>query len=145
MPTLDELSQEVARQERYRLPRLIGGCSVNFCRNPTCELFGELPDRRDGRGRRLADGSNLGRGRVIGSGDDRTFVCPACGRHSVVKSNKAAMQEYARLSRLHRRTKRESCPSVACINHGASLKLMPSRYRRFGKTAKGDPRYQCKA
>jgi len=110
-----------------------------------CDLFGVLPDRTDGRGRSPAPGSNLGRGKVTGSGDERTYTCPSCNRTQVVKSNKALAEEYARLSRLNRRTKRESCPSVACINHGATIDLMPSRYRKFGKTAKGDPRYQCKA
>ncbi|WP_299893528.1 hypothetical protein [uncultured Ruegeria sp.] len=43
------------------------------------------------------------------------------------------------------KTQRESCPSVVCVNHGATVELMPSRYRKFGKTAKGDPRYQCRA
>ncbi len=145
MPEPTKASQKSANKMRTRLPRLPGGFSVNFCRNPLCDLYGVLPDPRDGRGRPANPGSNLARGKVSGSGGERTYVCPSCGRSSILKSNKALAEEYARLSRLNRRTKRESCPSVACINHGATVGLMPSRYRKFGKTAKGDPRYQCKA
>ena len=81
----------------------------------------------------------------MGAGDERTFVCPACGTAHVLKSNLAIAEEYSRLCDLYRRTKRETCPSASCGNHRLPIGLMPSAYRLFGKTAKGDARYQCKA
>jgi hypothetical protein len=63
----------------------------------------------------------------------------------MLKSNLAIAEEYSRLCDLYRRTKRETCPNASCGNHRLPIGLMPSAYRLFGKTAKGDARYQCKA
>ncbi len=81
----------------------------------------------------------------MGSNDERSFFCPACGLAHTIKSNRAIAEEYSRLSGLYRRTKRETCPNASCGNHRLPIGLMPSAYRLFGKTAKGDVRYQCKA
>ncbi len=62
-----------------------------------------------------------------------------------MKSNRALAEEYWRLRRLNRRTNGKHCQNLACENHGVEISLSPSSYSSFGKTAKGDPRYQCKA
>lgn len=38
----------------------------------------------------------------------------------------------------------DGCRNPDCQNFGISMMLMPSAYRAFGRTAKGDPRHQCK-
>jgi len=37
-----------------------------------------------------------------------------------------------------------SCNTDGCFAHGMALETSPEFYRRFGKTAKGDPRFQCR-
>ncbi|MDO9125938.1 MAG: hypothetical protein Q7U42_03660, partial [Parvibaculum sp.] len=119
--------------------------SVNFCRNAQCHLFGVAPDPYDRRGQRNSASTNQPHGVVSGSQDERSFICPACGTAHSIKSNYAIAEEYSRLSSLYRRTNREYCPNTTCENHRLSIKLMPSAYRGFGKTAGGDQRYQCKS
>lgn len=63
----------------------------------------------------------------------------------MVKSNRAVAEEYSRLRAISRRTNGKHCANTECINHGVSVFLSPSSYYLFGRTAKGDPRYQCKA
>jgi len=135
------LSKKSSRVARRRLPSTPGGFSVNFCRNPLCERFGLFPDPLDGRGR----GPKPNFGKVNGAGEDRAFICPSCGVSSVVKNNRAVMQEYARLRREDRRTNGKHCKNSGCENYGGTVDLSPRAYRAFGKTAKGDPRYQCKS
>ncbi len=98
-----------SRVVRRRLPSTPGGFSINFCRNSTCERFGIFPDPLDGRGR-----PSLGqaRGKISGAGEDRTYICPACNRSSIVKSNQAVMEEYARLRQLTRRTNQVHCSNL---------------------------------
>ena len=137
---------EPPRARRRRLPELADGFSVNFCRNTLCELFGELPDPFDNRGRpQKGVKNNLGKGAVVGAGNERSFRCPACGRLNVLKSNLAIAEEYQRLINIYSRTKRAHCTNDACENHGKGIQTHEHCYRKYGATAKGDPRYQCKA
>ncbi len=133
-----------SRAQTRRLPRNVGVFSVNFCRNAQCRLFGIPPDPYRRTGQSPSPG-NQPHGKITGAGDDRSFFCPACGLAHAIKSNHAIAEEYSRLSDLYRRTKRETCPNAVCGNHRLPIGLMPSAYRLFGKTAKGDVRYQCKA
>jgi transposase-like protein len=127
--------------KRRRLPRKVGGFTVNFCRDPHCSAFGIAPDPWDRRGK-PATGDH---GVVDTKFPELFYKCYACGSKQSVKSNVALVKEYSRLRDLNTRTNREHCRKVGCSNHRVPLSLMPSVYRSFGKTAKGDPRYQCKA
>lgn len=119
---------------------MVGGFTVNFCRDPHCVAFGIPPDPWDRRG--MAPTGN--HGVVETKFPDVSYKCYACGAKQSVKSNVALVQEYSRLRDLHTRTNREHCGKKGCPNYGVRLSLMPSQYRSFGKTAKGDPRFQCK-
>ncbi len=110
-----------------------------------CEFFGLPPDREDRRGQRPNKTTNEPRGVVRGKDTERAYTCGSCNRSNVVKPNIAIVQEYSRISSVYRRTKRECCPNEDCEQHKTSVRLMPSAYRKFGKTAKGDPRFQCKS
>ena len=138
-PKLPKKSSRVARR---RLPTTPGGFSINFCRNPLCQAFGRFPDALDGRSNPNPTGN---RGKVTGSGEERSYFCPSCGKSNVVKSNRAVAEEYSRVRRLNRRTNGKHCQNSTCENHGLSVFLSPSSYSSFGKTTKGDPRYQCKS
>lgn len=137
-----EPPKKSSRVARRRLPTTIGGFSVNFCRNPRCERFGLLPHPFAVPGR---TGGGADHGKISGKGEDRSYFCPSCGLAGRVKSNRAIVEEYARLRRIGRRTKKQHCETEGCANQGVSVKLSPTSYYLFGKTAKGDPRYQCKA
>lgn len=132
--------------ERRRLPRTVGEFSVNFCRNSLCDLFGIYPNELDQRGRRgrSKQNSNVGHGKVTGSGNERSYQCPACLRHNSLKSNLAVTEEYQRLLSIYSRTKGIHCPNLHCDNSSFSIDAEPERYRKYGKTASGDTRYQCK-
>lgn len=127
--------------KRRRLPRAVGGFTVNFCRDPHCLAFGVAPDPWDRRGQ-PATGVH---GTVDRKFPELFFKCPLCVAKQSVKSNIALVQEYSRLRDLNTRTNREHCQKKTCSNYGVRMSLMPSAYRAFGKTAKGDPRFQCKA
>lgn len=135
------LSKISSRDERRRLPSTMGGFSVNFCRNPRCDRFGTFPDPFAGKRR----SSEANRGKVSGSGEERSYFCPSCGIATVVKSNRAIAEEYCRLRRERRQTNGKHCQNSTCANHGLSVLLSPSSYFRFGTTAKGDPRFRYKA
>ncbi|WP_417249905.1 hypothetical protein [Celeribacter sp.] len=139
MPKNNEIPPKKSSVERKRrLPRTPGGFSINFCRNPHCELYGEMPNPFDGRGRGIQ-----GNGRVVGSGEDRTYVCPSCGKYHIVKSNTGILEEYARLRKTFGNLHFPSCQNLACQNHGVPIHLAKLAYAKFGKTASGDPRYRC--
>lgn len=80
-----------------RLPCPSFGIDINFCRNPQCGLFAEPPDPYVRKGRPSAKVKrNQPRGKVIGSADEKTCQCGACGQSSIIKNNGAAVQEYRR-------------------------------------------------
>lgn len=120
------------------LPRRVGRFTVNACRNPLCASFAVPPTL-------ASSGSGTSSGSLKRQNDIRSYQCRACGKESTIKSNTALVEEYSRLMRAHRRTKREYCPNPACTSHGVPKSLMPSAYRTHGKTPKGDPRFQCKS
>lgn len=63
----------------------------------------------------------------------------------MIKPNRAIAEEYARIAAIYRRPSRIGCRNESCASFGVPLDLAPSRYRAFGTTAGGDPRFQCKA
>lgn len=129
-----------------RLPLPSLGIDINFCRNPRCGLFMVPPDPyvRKGRPSRKVK-PNQPRGEVIGSGDDKTFRCGACGQSSIIKNNRAVVEEYRRLrNRFQPEPPRDTCANKGCENHGKSLAGHPDLYRKSGKTPRGSQRYKCK-
>ena len=143
---MKSVSQKSATGPKRRLPLPFFGVDVNFCRNAQCAHFGVRPDPRDGRGLRLsAVNANFPRGKVGGTGDDKYFECGYCGQESVVKNNRAIVEEYTRLRRLqcfHGMGK--SCPNADCLSHGKTVDKRPDLYWRTGRTKAGHQRYACK-
>lgn len=142
---MSDLSKISSSGQRLRLPVPFYGIDVNFCRNPQCDLFMEPPDPVDRRGQKnFKVKPNLPRGEVIGSGDDKSFKCGACGKSSIIKNNKAIVEEYRRLrGQYHNLPERDACPNIECANHGKSRSKNPDLYRKTGKTTKGDQRWKC--
>ena len=131
---------------KRRLPPPSHGFDINFCRNPACGQFAIAPDPFDGRGgSRSVQPSNFLRGVVKGSNDELAFHCDACGTSSVVKSNRAIVEEYRRLRRLQQRGDADgSCPNPACRSHCRTVVAHPDRYRPYGRTKSGDKRWRCR-
>lgn len=128
-----------------RLPEPADGFDVNWCRNPRCASFGVPPDPYQ-RGPGIPPAApGILRGVVSGSGDDKTLLCETCRRSSLLKSNAAILEEYQRQCAAQRETQRPiACRTAGCAAHRLSVADHPDHYRRFGRTATGDPRYQCK-
>ncbi len=122
------------------------GVDVNFCRNAQCAQFGIHPDPRDGRGLKLSvANTNFPRGTVKGSGDKKNFTCGSCGEESVLKNNRAIVEEYMRMRRLQRPAgKGQSCKNEDCLSHGKSFRARPELYRKSGQTKAGNQRLCCK-
>ncbi len=120
---------------------------MNFCRNAQCAQFGIHPDPRDGRGLRLSPANaNFPRGTVGGSGDKKAFTCGSCGQESVIKNNRAIVEEYTRLRRSQRPDgKGQSCSKADCLSHGKAVVDRPELYRKSGRTSAGHQRYVCKS
>lgn len=86
------------------------------------------------------------RGRVIGSGDEKTFQCGGCGKTSIIKNNKAIIEEYRRLRRKFcPEFPRDACSNEECANHGKAQSQNPELYRKAGTTKKGTQRWKCKS
>lgn len=135
------------QDSKRRLPFPKHGIDVNFCRNPQCDLFAEPPDpfKKPGRPKGNTK-ANYPRGKVIGSGDEKTFTCGACGQSSIVKNNGAIVDEYRRLrKRFQQEGPRDCCPADACANRNKPLTQHPELYRKSGRTAKGAQRWKCKS
>ncbi|SFU70327.1 hypothetical protein SAMN04488527_1591, partial [Aliiroseovarius crassostreae] len=77
------------------------------------------------------------RGRVIGSGDEKTFQCGGCGKTSIIKNNKAIIEEYRRLRRKFRpEFPRDACSTEECVNHGKTQSENPELYQKRGRRRK---------
>lgn len=105
------------------------------------------PDPFDRRGKKRSKvKSNIPHGKVIGSGAEKSYVCGACGQHSVLKNNRAIVQEYTRLRKIYlEKVSKDSCQNSTCCNHGKPRESHPTLYRKSGKTANGAQRWKCKA
>jgi transposase-like protein len=143
---VQSVSQISATGAKRRLPLPYLGVDVNFCRNAQCAQFGVHPDPRDGRGRNLpAANANFHRGKVSGSGDSKTFTCGSCGQESVVKNNRAIVDEYTRLRRRQRPDgKGQSCSKEGCSSRGKAVVDRRELYWKTGRTSAGHQRYACK-
>lgn len=143
---MESVSQKSATAVKRRFPFPIFGVDVNFCRNAQCAQFGVHLDPRDGRGKNLSlPSANFLRGEVKGKGDKKNLTCDACGQKSVLKNNRAIVEEYTRLRRLQRPDGAgKSCRKVGCTSHGKSVEDRPELYRKVGKTSAGHQRVLCK-
>lgn len=79
-----------------RLPVPAGPVDVNTCRNPRCVAFGVPPDHyRRGPGWPPAPPGVL-RGKVGGKDEQKVFTCHVCYTSSLLKNNRAILEEYHR-------------------------------------------------
>ncbi|MDP5307975.1 hypothetical protein [Paracoccus spongiarum] len=144
MNQVSTISSTAGKPLVRRLPLSFEGVDLKFCRNPLCATFGIPPDpfqRR--RGGPPAPDEAI-RGVVAGKKHEDFFRCPSCGRTSRVRNNKAIAEEDRRRERLHELIPAApSCPDQKSFAHGMEPEKYPEFYRSFGKTAKGDPRWQC--
>ncbi len=91
-------------------------------------------------------GPGVLRGTVSGSADDKTLLCGTCGRSSLLKNKRAISEEYQRQCAAQRESQNfDACRTERCASHLFPVSDHPDRYRRFGRTASGDPRHQCKS
>ncbi|WP_156945892.1 hypothetical protein [Roseicyclus elongatus] len=144
---MNALSKISSTDPKRRLPQPCLGIDINFCRNPQCGLFTVPPDPYDRRGKnRSTVKSNQPHGKVIGSGSEKSYACGACGHHSILKNNRAIVQEYKRLRKVYvAATPKDACQNEGCCNHGKGRDAYPDLYRKSGKTANGAQRWKCKA
>jgi len=140
------MDNEPSEIMQSRIPEAVGGIQVNFCKKPTCKNFGiPASTKTQSRGRyfiaKERDPYKL-------NGDKRktSITCKDCGEGTVVKSNKAIVEEYERLtSYLFRKPTDPSCPNKECLNHALGISTGKVNYSSFGKTKSGSSRYLCKA
>lgn len=85
------------------------------------------------------------RGTVAGGRHKEFFISPTCSKTSRIKNNHAIVEEQKKLKHLQDfDPTAPSCRTKGCFAHGLAPEGHPEFYRRFGKTAKGDPRWQCR-
>lgn len=144
---MNALSKISSTGLKRRLPPPYRGIDINFCRNPQCGLFTVPPDPFDRRGRsRKNVKSNIPHGRINGTGAEKAYICGACGQQSVLKNNRAIVQEYARLRKVYTAAApKDACQNADCCNHGKAREAHPDLYRKSGKTANGTQRWKCRA
>jgi len=137
-------STEIPALER-RFPPTFEGVDLNFCRNPQCATYGVIPDPFKRPKGTEAAAPDVLRGVVAGKKHEEFFKCPTCTKTSRIKNNRAIVEEYKRLKYLQEYDPTvPSCRTEGCFAHGMAPETSPEFYRRFGKTAKGDPRFQCR-
>jgi transposase-like protein len=105
------------------------------------------PNPFDKRGKSSAKVKpNMPHGKVSGSKAEKAFICGACGQGSIIKNNRAIVQEYRRLrNRFSEAFPKDTCQTQGCENYGALREGNPTLYRKSGRTAKGAQRWKCKA
>ena len=138
------------------LPPPYKGLQVNFCRTPSCEYHGldaeealQYKHEKDNHTNKPFKRSDICM--ITGVGKDESSIkCKAClaekendpFRRNVfnqVKSNRAAYEEYQRVSRYLKRPD-SSCPNMNCLSHAQDL---PSKIKKAGTTKAGTQRYRC--
>jgi len=140
------ITKKSSPARRRRLPMPSFGIDINFCGNLQCDLFAEPPDPYDNRGKSSSKVKpNLLRDQLSGSGDEKTFQCGCCGKSSIIKSNKAIIEDYRRLRKTFSpEFPRDSCSKDFCANHGKAQSKFAGLYHKSGKTSKGTQRWKCK-
>lgn len=139
----------MTKPEKSAIPRIppeVDGIQTNFCKNPLCINFGrpasELPQPR---GRRKK-GTSVDKYIVVASGKDLPMLrCKNCGESFTMKSNQGIAEELKRLKRgLDKPHLQLSCPREECENSKHSLMVSPGKYKPFGVTTAGNPRFRCR-
>lgn len=145
MTCASKISATEEHDLKLRVPEPCEGLDLNFCRNPTCASYGIKPDPFKRPNNATPAPPGVLRGVVSGKKHEEYFQCPTCNKTSRLKNNRAVMEEFRRLqrSRTHDPTA-PGCKTSGCFAQGMATDDHPEFYRRFGKTAKGDPRWQCR-
>ncbi|ABE47202.1 hypothetical protein [Polaromonas sp. JS666] len=130
----------IAAQPNPKLPRTppaFNGLQVNFCKNPSCELFGvRVPETaKKGHG---AKNSHIV---VAFAKGDPAIRCNSCGEHFPLKSNLGIFEEFHRISKTTFTV--PCCPDCMCSNHLVPI-TQPKAYHSFGLTTAGSHCYRCK-
>lgn len=80
-----------------------------------------------------------------GGKEGRRIICSTCGSNNRLKNNRAVAEKYRRLRDLRKVDPiAPGCRTAGCFAEGMLLDEHPEFYRRFGRTASGDARHQCK-
>lgn len=145
MSYVSKISSREDQPLERRFPEAFDGLDLNFCRNPVCDSYGVHPDPFKRPGGEPPAPPGVLRGGVKGRKHEEFFQCPTCNKTSRIKNNRAIVEEYRRLKHLqdHDPTV-PSCKTPGCFAQGMAPEANPEFYRRFGKTANGDPRFQCR-
>lgn len=136
-------------QPKLIVPEAVGGIQVNFCKNPICSNFNIPAEgaRKPGSRPRLTVAKDPVRPpRYKTSGGDTPFIqCQSCGECPPIKSNSSIKEELDRIAAyIVAQPEPLCCPNVDCENHTDKIPVSPEDYRKFGQTAIGSPRWQCK-
>lgn len=128
-----------------RLPEPVAGVDLNFCRKPSCALYGVPPDPFQRPNGTPPAPPGVPRGAVSGAMHEEYYKCPACGATSRLKNNRAAVEEHERMRRLRATDPcAPACRTAGCANQGLTVEAHPDLYQRFGRTEGGDSRWRCK-
>ena len=92
----------------------------------------------EGHGNSVKDSDTL-----TGSGRERAIRCKRRNTHTVVKSDKAIIEEYERQAN-YLRDNQTFCSNRECDNYRYSVERHPKRYRSKGKGSSGNKRFTCK-
>ncbi|MCW7553139.1 hypothetical protein NX722_10925 [Endozoicomonas gorgoniicola] len=123
-------------ERKLAIPAPEGDIQVNFCKNPKCNNFGIAPEGPDGNRRyRYLQKTPL----------THALFCKACDRISILKANTSINSELQRFQFPVDSQPPLVCPEKSCENHARVVHQHQGSYRKFGKTASGSPRYQCKS
>lgn len=131
-----------------RIPEAVDGIQVNFCKNPKCRNFGTPASNSVQPRGRYASSFEEKRDnyKLEGDKENTSLTCAACGRQSIIKSNRGIKEEYDRITAyLRAKTSDDaSCPVEKCPNHVIGVGDGKENYQSFGKTKAGSTRYRCK-
>lgn len=126
-----------------RIPPEHGGIQINFCKNPTCDNFGQ-PEV--GGVAKWAKNSQA-RYKVSSAGKGYPHLtCLRCNSLFPMKSNLGIHEELERLDAHSMASLWEaSCPAESCDQHGLGVSAGKPFYASFGATKAGSPRWRCNA
>ncbi len=128
-----------------RIPPEADGIQVNFCKSPLCQNFGypasaSRPYRK--KGTPTAPGDYTVTAREKGN---PALKCEFCSEVAPLRSNQAIAEEVARITRyLAPQVQELACPNGQCAQFNVPLTSPGSKYKHFGQSAAGTPRYRCK-
>lgn len=122
------MGERLIRKPKQR-PVPYQGVQVNHCRNTLCVNFAVSPAEKARKATRDFY-------RLVGSANQKALLCMHCGLSHRIKSNKAAFEQYVRVSKYLNPKPDKSCPH--CGNSDQT------RFQRFGTSDAGSVRYRCK-